>query len=78
MLRRLTMAAFALTYLLGQPARAQIDVSSIPAYLAVVGAIRQNACTSPLMAGDNLGAYVFNLPALQTTLMLNTAFSPMS
>ena len=78
MLRRLTMAAFALTCLLGQPARAQIDVSSIPAYLAVVGAIRQNACTSPLMAGDNLGAYVFNLPALQTTLLLNTVFSPVA
>jgi hypothetical protein len=56
MLRRLTMAAFALTCLLGHPARAQIDVSSIPAYLAVVGVIRQNACTSPLMAGENLAA----------------------
>ena len=64
--------------LLGHPAKAQIDTSTTSAYLTVVGVIRQSSCTSPVLAGDSLGSYVVNLPALQTTLLLNTVFSPVA
>lgn len=64
--------------LLGHPARAQIDTATTSAYLTVVGVIRQSSCTSPVLAGDSLGSYVVNLPALQTTLLLNTVFSPVA
>lgn len=78
--RRLTfwVGVFTLTHLSSLPVRAQVDAGAIPAYVAVVGVIRQNSCSSPIRAGDNLGAYVFNLPALQTTLMQNNAFSPVA